>query len=169
MAAFSALNAVAVSMGGAASAFLGGVLADRWAATDARARTWIPAGGCLLAVLAITGVLYLPTFNASIALVFVHLLVAECWFGPTVSLLQSELPSRLHGSATSLLMFFGALVGSIAPLIVGILDKQLVGAFIDSDSRLRFILVTVVGGSYITCALAFFACGRTMSMSKDNK
>ena len=47
---FSVANAFVISGGGVLSSVLGGYLSDKLAPKDERARLWIPAAGCLLAV-----------------------------------------------------------------------------------------------------------------------
>ncbi len=44
--------------------------------------------------------------------------MAECWFGPAMSILQCALPSDLRGTAVSILLFIGSMIGNLAPLVV---------------------------------------------------
>ncbi|CAM9202297.1 unnamed protein product, partial [Sphacelaria rigidula] len=94
---YSYLNASVVSVGGALSSYLGGLFADRWEqAGESRARMYIPAIGALLAIPTFLGVILVPSFYGSMFFLFLEYLVAECWFGPAISVLQKALPPRVR-------------------------------------------------------------------------
>lgn len=153
---YSYLNAGVVSFGGALSSFLGGFLADRWTKTQPKAKAWIPAIGCILGYPLMIGVLYSGDFYASIVCLFFEYLVAECWFGPALSIIQVRIPNESRGIAIALYLFIGQMIGNCAPLIMGKIDDS-------STATVQKMLAIVVGMSYIGCALVFLLVGRLMS------
>lgn len=64
---------------------------------DPRARAWVPMVGSLLAVPCWMGVVSGANFYVSLAFLLAEYVVAECWFGPTVTILQEGLPSTVRG------------------------------------------------------------------------
>ena len=60
------------------------------------------------------------TSNFDIAMVWlaIEYLVAECWFGPTIAVLQSSVEPSVRGTAQGLFVLMGAL-GNISPTILG--------------------------------------------------
>merc|ERR1711908_111868 len=51
-------------------------------------------------------------------LLFVEYLVAECWFGPAVSILQGAVPADRRGTAQGLFSVLTT-VGNVAPVAIG--------------------------------------------------
>jgi len=159
---YSILNAAVVSVGGALSSFLGGFIADRWTATQPKAKAWIPAIGCLLGYPLFVGVLYSPNFYGSITCLFFEYLVAECWFGPALSIIQLRIPNEARGTAIALYLFIGQMIGNTAPLAMGQIDDSTTGT-------VQTMLVVIVGFSYIGCALTFLLVGRLMSTTSASE
>ena len=50
---------------------------------------------------------------------FMEYLVAECWFGPYMSALQSSLPPRVRGLGISVMMFSATFFGSLMSYAIG--------------------------------------------------
>lgn len=53
--------------------------------------------GCLLAVPCWMGVVSSTDFYTSLGFLLAEYIVAECWFGPTVTILQEDLPPNVRG------------------------------------------------------------------------
>lgn len=60
-------------------------------------RAWVPMVGCLLAVPCWIGVVSGTNFYVSLGFLLAEYIVAECWFGPTVTILQEGLPPNVRG------------------------------------------------------------------------
>ena len=60
---FARINALIILVGGCASSVLGGILADKLARIDPRARLWVPALGCFLAIPLIGGTVFATSFH----------------------------------------------------------------------------------------------------------
>lgn len=89
-ATYAMLNAGVVVAGGFLSSFAGGKISDSLKAKsgDPGARTWLLATSCALAVPAWLSVVWAGSFSMAMGCLFVEYLVAEMWYGPSVSILQ---------------------------------------------------------------------------------
>ncbi|CAM9987824.1 unnamed protein product [Ascophyllum nodosum] len=153
---YSYLNASVVSVGGALSSFAGGYVADRWEKSgESRARLYIPAIGAMLGAPAFFLVIAVPNFYASMFFLFLEYLVAECWFGPAISVLQKALPPRVRGVGIGYWSFFTTIAGSFMTYAVGlILDAY------TSDAAIKITLLASVCGMYIASGLIFLVASR---------
>ncbi|GBG25100.1 Hexuronate transporter [Hondaea fermentalgiana] len=148
---YSTLNAILLSVAGASSAYLGGFLSDRWRRTDPRGAAWVPAIAGACGFIPFLGVLFADNFYLAMFSLMLEYLIAEGWFGPAISILQSRLPGTVRGTSISIYMFVAGLVGSLAPSALGKLDDGV------SWTGLRFYLALFVGVSYLGSSLAFIA------------
>ena len=74
--------------------------------------------GSVLGALTWYGVMHATTFTAAMAWLAASYLGAECWFGPTISVLQSSVPAERGGTAQGIFTLTGA-VANLAPAILG--------------------------------------------------
>eukprot|EP00752_Nemacystus_decipiens_P008775 g7830.t1 len=155
---YSYLNASVVSVGGALSSYAGGFAADKWEkAGQHKARMYIPAIGALAGAPLFFLVIITPSFYASMFFLFLEYLVAECWFGPAISVLQKALPPRVRGVGIGCYSFFTTIAGSFMTYIVGvILDAY------TSDSALKLTLLVSVCGMYLISGVVFLVAARFM-------
>ncbi|XRA95899.1 MFS domain-containing protein [Pycnococcus provasolii] len=165
---FSVYNALIVGGCGLTSALLGGAIADRLAAGGgARSRALVPAFG------AFTGAgflfLALTTDNFVLSMVFLGLeyICAENWFGPTLSLLQGLVPQNRQGTASSLFLFVGAILGSSGPLILGLVLDSLGTA--GTAEGIRGGLLAASGGAYLLCSLGFGTLYNVLGNDNDKE
>jgi len=127
---YAVTNALIVALCGVTSGVAGGWLADKvakWAEDSGvdsnTGRLAIPIIGSLLAVPAWYLTAHSLTFDYAMIWLAIEYLVAECWFGPTVAVLQSEVRKSQGGTAQGLFTLTGA-VGNLAPSLLGILYGQ---------------------------------------------
>lgn len=156
---YSVLNAAVISVGGALSAFFGGYISDLWSARDERARAWLPALGATLGLIPFIGVVYFQNFYASIACLFFEYILAECWFGPALSIIQNRVDAKFRGTAISLFLFFANMIGNAAPIVIA---QFYTGVNIET---LRTALIVSVAGSYLSCAAVFCIIARMLKPS----
>jgi hypothetical protein len=156
---YSVLNAFVVSVGGALSSYLGGAISDAWCKRTPRARALIPAIGSSLALLPFALTMFSSNFYVSIAGLFLEYLLAECWFGPALAILQNALPSAVRGTAIAVYLFLGTLIGNAAPAIIGLLDPGSVA--------IRYYLFFAVVISYAGCAVLFFILSALIGAKTD--
>ena len=167
---YAVINAAIVGLCGVTSGVIGGIAADKtatWAAAsgkDANAgRLVVPIIGSLLAVPAWYLTSHASTFDTAMAWLAIEYLVAECWFGPTVAVLQSEVGKSQGGTAQGLFTLTGA-IGNFAPSLLGILYGQqasVAGAMKSSDI-LSTLLANGVCAGYLLSAACF-----VVSATKD--
>lgn len=156
---YAVAQASITSVCGVASGVLGGAIAD-WLSSSAAdsddpvgKKLWVPVVGSVLAV---------PTFYYAInsgdsfelAMICLALeyLVAECWFGPTISVLQSTVGPKIGGTAQGLFTLTGA-IGNLAPSLLGFVYAQAAG--IDPSAELADILSVAVCSLYLASAACF--------------
>lgn len=148
---------------GIMSSVIGGAIADRIRGNDLDdenigRQLWIPVVGNLLATpawyMAITSE---NSFQMAMVWLAVEYLVAECWFGPTISVLQSTVGPKIGGTAQGLFTVTGA-IGNLAPAALGFVysehQQQAAGT---SDGDLTNLLVLSVCGCYLLSAVCFGA------------
>jgi len=150
---YSTLNAVLLTLAGASSSYLGGVISDKWRQYDPRGAAWVPAIGSSCGYIPFLGVLFANNFYLAMFSLMLEYFVAEGWFGPAISILQGRLPANVRGTSISIYMFVAGLVASLAPSGLGELDDGV------SWTNLRFYLTIFVGVSYLGSAVAFLAVG----------
>ena len=142
-----------VSIGGATSAYAGGQASDRLGKVDERALAWIPAAGFFLGYIPFFGILYTDNFYVSMGCLFVEYLLAECFFGPAIAIIQNRIDAKARGVTISIYFFVASMVGSFAPVILGKLDDG------ETVHSLQQNLIIIVGISYVGSSLLFVAIG----------
>jgi MFS family permease len=145
-------------VGGVTSGVLGGIIAD-WlssSAVDAEDPTgrklWVPVVGSVLAVPAFYYSIHGGSFELAMLCLAIEYLVAECWFGPTISVLQSTVGPKIGGTAQGLFTLTGA-IGNLAPSILGFVYGRAAG--IDPSGELADILAVTVCSLYLASAACF--------------
>lgn len=142
-------------------------------------RLWVPVVGSLLAAptwyLAIHST---DSFEIAMLWLTIEYLVAECWFGPTISTLLSTVPSKVGGTAQGMFTLTGAMA-NLSPTLLGYLYGQATsgsttnGAELSSSELLPVLLTTGVCFGYISSAFCFAMGARSppaieASKSKSN-
>jgi predicted MFS family arabinose efflux permease len=171
---YAITNALIVGLCGVTSGLVGGWFADK-AALRARefgmesnaGRLLIPIVGSLLAVPAWFLTAHSLTFENAMSWLAIEYLVAECWFGPTVAVLQSEVGKSQGGTAQGLFTLTGA-IGNLAPSLLGIMYGQQVSVTdnmrISSNSEmLSTLLANSVCVGYLLSAVCFVMSAATPS------
>mmetsp|Transcript_6654 Transcript_6654/g.9761 ORF Transcript_6654/g.9761 Transcript_6654/m.9761 type:complete len:540 (-) Transcript_6654:20-1639(-) len=167
---YAVINALIVGLCGVTSGLVGGLVADK-AASMAEESGWeknagrmiVPIVGSTLAIPAWWLTAHASTFDSAMTWLAIEYLVAECWFGPTVAVLQSEVGKKQGGVAQGLFTFTGA-IGNLAPSVLGILYGQQMSADVSSSTVLSNLLANGVCAGYLLSAV-FFA----VSASKQIK
>ena len=91
------------------------------------------------------------SFLPSMGWLLAEYLLAESWFGATISFMQAGLPSRVWGTAQGLLNVV-QIAGNASPLLIG--------AAVQRGMPLRTILSVAVPAGYLSCALFFVLAAR---------
>jgi predicted MFS family arabinose efflux permease len=154
-----AVAQAAISIVGASlSGLLGGVIADwlfssstTWGDAVGR-KLWVPVVGSLLAApMWYCAIQADQSFETSMAFLAAEYFVAECWFGPTVSTLQTTVGPSVGGTAQGLFALTGA-VANVAPTILPYLYGQ-TGE--ESATELSGLLAAGVCFGYLAGAFCF--------------
>lgn len=120
--AFASVYAVTVLSGGLLGSLSGGLLSDVVSRRSSRpnAKVLVPMIGSAIAAPLFALAIAQHTLGGMMAAFFVHLVFAECWFGPTIATLLGSLPSDLRGTAQGMAnfaqFFAGLAQAAIAPL-----------------------------------------------------
>ena len=125
-------------------------------------RLWVPVVGSLLAAPTWYFAIHsTDSFQVAMIWLTIEYLVAECWFGPTISTLLSTVPSKIGGTAQGLFTLTGA-IANLSPTLLGYLYGQASSAVPATDGTdipaaevLPALLTTGVCFGYITSAFCF--------------
>lgn len=128
-------------------------------------RLWIPVAGSLLAAPAwYLAIHSSESFQIAMVWLTIEYLVAECWFGPTISTLLSTVPSSIRGTSQGLFTLTGGLA-NLSPTFLGYLYGQGQASSVtttdgvemssSSSELLPYLLTYGVCFGYITSAFCF--------------
>mmetsp|Transcript_23973 Transcript_23973/g.31123 ORF Transcript_23973/g.31123 Transcript_23973/m.31123 type:complete len:469 (+) Transcript_23973:92-1498(+) len=161
---YSYLNASVVAFGGALSSYLGGKFADGWEKAGNRyARVWVPAIGAAAAIPFMVLCVLSSNFYISMGALFFEYLIAECWFGPAISVLQNALPARVRGTGIACFTFITTMVGSGTSYGMGIIYDNIVDDDEeDPTNTIKTELLVAVVASYGIAAYLFYIAASFM-------
>ena len=166
---YAVAQAFITAVAGSTSGLIGGATAD-WLTENARKssgddgattvdpigrRLWVPVVGSVLAAPAwYLAIHETDSFQVAMAWLAVEYLVAECWFGPTISTMQATVGSKIGGTAQGIFTLTGA-VANLAPTLLGFLYAQAAGVDVSSSSELVNLLSVGVCFGYLSSAVCF--------------
>jgi MFS family permease len=175
---YAVAQALITAVAGSASGLAGGAAADYLSSalkTDKKdndeenadedltgARLWIPVVGSLMAAPAwYLAIHSTDSFQIAMGWLTIEYLVAECWFGPTISTLLSTVPSKIGGTAQGLFTLTGA-VANLSPTLLGYLYGEATsfgtttdGVEMSSAELLPVLLTTGVCFGYVSSSFCF--------------
>jgi MFS family permease len=160
---YAVAQALITAVGGSVSGLLGGYIADSISAKAQNSqgdaadvnglKLWIPVVGSILAAPAwYLAVEHSESFEVAMTWLAAEYFVAECWFGPTISVLQKTVGPKIGGTSQGLFTLTGA-VANVAPSILGFLYGQASGQ--ESSTELAGLLVSGVCFGYVSSAFCF--------------
>ena len=164
---YAVAQAFITAVAGSTSGLLGGAAAD-WISSKAEIdpigqKMWVPVVGSVLAAPAWYLAIHSDqSFQTAMAWLAVEYLVAECWFGPTISTLQTTVGKRIGGTAQGLFTMTGALA-NLAPTVLGFLAGKAAG--VEASSELVDLLAAGVCFGYLSSAVCFALSIRTPPLS----
>ena len=120
-------------------------------------RLLLPIVGSLLAIPAWYQATHAGTnFEASMFWLGVEYLVAECWFGPTIAVLQSSVGASRTGTAQGLFVLTGAFANSAPTLLGWIYGNKVIDSTTSSSSEVLAGLLSVgVCAGYLLSSVFF--------------
>uniref|UniRef100_A0A0G4FQ32 Major facilitator superfamily (MFS) profile domain-containing protein n=1 Tax=Chromera velia CCMP2878 TaxID=1169474 RepID=A0A0G4FQ32_9ALVE len=163
---FSLVNAGIVGGAGALSSVGGGLLSDALEkrGQSAAGRALVPAVASLLAAPLWAAVCGGSSFNVAVSLLLVEYLVAECWFGPTIALLQTQVPSSLTGTTQGLFQVT-TLFGNALPVLLG----AEVARRGQSAEAIAAVVGTSVAAAYVASGIFFALAGAAVASDEAQK
>jgi len=165
---YSYLNASVVALGGALSSYIGGKCADSWEQAGGRyARVWIPAIGAAAAIPFMALCVLSTNFYLSIAALFFEYLTAECWFGPSISVLQNALPAKVRATGIATFTFTTTMFGSGTSYFMGVIYDQISSGSENPTRVIKMELLVAVVLSYAVAAWLFYWAASFMNVETD--
>lgn len=150
----AAISAVGASLSGLLGGYAADYLSSQKGGDPVGKRLWVPVVGSLLAAPAWYFAVHSEgSFEVAMAWLAAEYFVAECWFGPTISTLQSTVNSKVGGTAQGLFTLTGA-IANLAPSILGFLYGQSSGGM-ESSQELSNLLAAAVCFGYLSSAFCF--------------
>ena len=134
--------ALIFGVGGGVGTIAGGILSDRWAKTNIRGRTYVPALAMFAAFPFSLGI-----YTAESSMLALILLLAPATFGsmyqaPAFAITQSLATPLMRATAAAVLLFMINIIGlALGPLATGTLSDVLEPRF--GDDSLRYALMIV--------------------------
>mmetsp|Transcript_59255 Transcript_59255/g.152505 ORF Transcript_59255/g.152505 Transcript_59255/m.152505 type:complete len:595 (-) Transcript_59255:110-1894(-) len=153
---YACWNALIISAGGLLAAVVGAVLGHRWGHRDIRAPCWIGMISSLVSIPLVFGVLQTPHFHISMLCFFLFLLISECWYGPTLTLLQASVRRSVQGQSVSLFLVLTTLTGTLGPALVGFLDP--------GTERIGLHLLWIATAANVIAAALFMSVAREITV-----
>jgi len=116
--------AIIVPVAGIVGSYGGGYIADKWSQKTALAKAWLGVisgiGASIFAVPMLIGY----SDKISFLCFFLSFLMTEMWLGPTLANVQGLVPPTKKSLITAIFFTISA-IGSVGPLIIGILTQTL--------------------------------------------
>ena len=164
---YAVAQAIITAGCGVISGLLGGYIADTISSNgqgDVGRKLWVPVVGSLLAAPAwYMSVHSEESFTTAMTFLAVEYFVAECWFGPTVSVLQSTVGPAIGGTAQGLFTVTGA-VGNLAPSLLGFLYASQTD---ESSTTLANLLSVGICGGYVSSAACFAIASQCTTLEEE--
>ncbi len=154
---FQLWYAILLTIGGSFSSMIGGIISYHWNRVypGGGGVALFPAITSVLAIIPLAIALYANDFNMSMIGLALHLLLAECWLGPGMALLQDSISASTLGKGVAITLFWNTLVASLGPIIVAFNDP--------GTSAVCNVIFCVMSGSYIFSAAIFGLIGHLRS------
>ena len=126
----------------------GQVEADHWLKIEPNARLYLSAVGCFLGIPFFCICALAPNFYVSILLgLFMEYVVAECWFGPVVAVIQKSLSPTSRVLAIACFTLIATFFGSAASVVIGVIYDSMRSSG-HHDSCIRWLVLWSVAISY---------------------
>lgn len=163
--AAGALLALVLGVLGGAGVIIGGWLADRMGARDARWRLLIPAIGILICTACWTIVFADVATLATLGALMIGAALISFHVGPTFAIVQSAVAPSMRALAAAMLLLVVSLVGfGLGPLLIGRLSDALAASHGPDSLRVALFVVPVL---YAWSACHYYAAARALGPDLD--
>lgn len=151
-----------IGFAGMAGTFLGGYVTDKLGSRDFRWYVWSPA---LTTIISVPFSVYSYLSNDTALALWVYAIpyfLLATYLGPTFSVAQTLVGSRMRATASSILIFVISLIGiGIGPQFVGIASDVLTAHSGLGNDALRWALVVVLGFNVLS-AVFYMVAAKTV-------
>jgi predicted MFS family arabinose efflux permease len=148
---------------GVAGTLAGGAAGDLLGRREPRWRLWAPALGLVLAAPFTLGALFAQSTGLSVLLLAAPKFANLLYMSPVIVALHTLVPAQSRASASAFLLMFNSLLGSLGPLLTGMLSDRLTPMF--GQQALRYALVGVAVAQ-VWSALHFVLAARTLARDR---
>ncbi|QDX80148.1 hypothetical protein B9N43_02065 [Denitratisoma sp. DHT3] len=150
-----------IGLAGCLGTLIGGRLADRMGARDARWYMRLPAFQSALAVPFVTGFTLLPDQSMALLCFIPFYALGAMYVGPMFAMVQGLVQLRMRATASAILLFVVNMVGlGLGPLTVGLLNDHYFGPTHGPLAiRYSMLVVGLLGG---LASLLFWQAARTL-------
>jgi predicted MFS family arabinose efflux permease len=153
------------ALGGVLGSFSGGVIADRWARRQPRARLYISIIGALLAIPFTAASVLLADYRLALLSFFPATLFGTLWFGPAASIVQDLVPPAMRAVASATFIFILTIIGlGAGPQAIGILND-----WIGTPDAIRSSLLWVAVVMNLCSAWFFWLTARSLVQDLEAK
>ncbi len=153
--------AAIIGLGGAASVFLGGMLADRLAPRDKRWYTWVPCLAGFIAVPFMAGVYLVDGPYLALGLSIIPGLLFQTYLGNTIATTHAIVGPRMRATASAFLFLVINIIGlGAGPWTVGVVS-DLLAPTLGSES-LRYAMLYVLPPVMTWSAIHFWLAGKSL-------
>jgi MFS family permease len=146
-------------LGGAAGAFMGGVIADKYGGRDYRAYVSVPAIASLAVIPIYAAGIMAPSALFALGCLLLGSVLGTLWYGPVYATAQTIVPPHMRATASAILLFIINLIGlGLGPLAVGALSDVLgLGFGLGEAEGVRYALLISSFTGLIAAALFWMA------------
>lgn len=146
---------------GAVGVFIGGIVADKLGARDARWYMWVPAIAGLISVPFMAGVYLVDHAYLALGLAVVPGLLHNVYLGSTIATTHSLVGLRMRALSSAILFLILNLIGmGLGPLFIGVLSDFLTPQHAEHALKMAMLYVLPVVMAWST--LHFFLAARTL-------
>jgi len=156
-------------VGGTVGAILGGFLSDWLVKRRGQvARFWVLIASQLLAAPFLVGVIFLPPNPWAFLCLLPAYIIGELWIGVCLAIVIETVPRRVVAVAVAFFLFVINNIGGLLPLLIPALDSHL---------QLRYVMLLLFPGAYVTAAILFVVtmatkacathCGSCQSLNRS--
>jgi MFS family permease len=153
--------AAIIGLGGAASVFLGGMLADRLAPRDQRWYTWVPCIAGFVAVPFMAAVYLVDGPYLALGMSIVPGLLFQTYLGNTIATTHAIVGPRMRATASALLFLVINIIGlGAGPYTVGLVSDLLAPAL--GSESLRYAMLYVLPPVMTWSAVHFWLASNSL-------
>ena len=137
-----------IGIAGCLGAWLGGHLADRFGARDARWYMRLPAMQSILGVPFLIGFVLFDDKGLALLCFIPFYALGAMYVGPMFSVVQGVTPPHMRATAAAVLLFIVSMIGSgLGPLSIGLLNDYVFGPMYGAQAiRYSMLVMGVLGG-----------------------